>query len=191
MKLSKTLEKIKERPAMYLGEASLSALYFFVAGYDFALQTHEIEREKDDCIPGEFYDWIAYRLHFEESTSGWRNMLLNRYPDEAEALRMFFQHWEEFRVRKPHVVAVAEDANYCYRSVRYNQNGKSESRIIKYPSYIELVTYTEDPGFWVKAEEKDECDFYLCGFYPELSWVESFTRIRKEEWKVIDEERFT
>jgi hypothetical protein len=132
--------------------------------------------------------WIAYRLHFKESTSGWRNMLLKRYPDEVEALKMFFKYWEEFRVRKPHVVAVLEDAEHYCQIVSSYRDGKSESRRIKYPSYIELVTYTEDPGFWIKTEEISECG--LCGFYAELSWVESFTGIRKEEWQVIDEERF-
>lgn len=58
------LEVIRERPAMYLGQRSLSALSQYLQGYWMALSVHGIQ-----CafpLPQDFHDWVAYRLHFYE-----------------------------------------------------------------------------------------------------------------------------
>src|ERR1700756_4226792 len=100
---------------MYLGTRSLSALSHFLAGYGFALHVHEIPSSHH--LPGDFHEWVAYRLHFFESTSGYRNMILKRVPNESAALDRFFELLDEHHSRKPQVVARVDGYNRQY-SVR-------------------------------------------------------------------------
>ena len=66
------LDLIRARPALYLSEPWLTALYHFVGGFHFALHTHGLDDAGDFDIPREFNDWVAYRLQFKEPPSGWR-----------------------------------------------------------------------------------------------------------------------
>ncbi len=85
------LEKLHRRPAMYTGESTLSSIYQFLGGYRFALMLHDIPATGDPLVPPrEFNDWVAYRLHFYESTSGWCNMICARTTTDQEAIDQFF-----------------------------------------------------------------------------------------------------
>jgi hypothetical protein len=99
------LKAIRDRPALYLGERSLSALWYYLQGYQMALSGYDIRAAFP--VPADFHEWVAYRLHFYESTSGYRNMILKRTPDESLALDHFFGLLDEHRTRKPRVVALA------------------------------------------------------------------------------------
>ena len=97
IRLGGLLDVIRERPAMYLGQHSLSALCYFLAGCETALWAHNIEEKRP--LPRDFHDWVADRLHFSDSTSGWKNMILSRVPDEGAALEYFFKLLDEYRNR--------------------------------------------------------------------------------------------
>jgi hypothetical protein len=62
------LEVIREKPALYLGDRSLSALWYYLQGYWMALSVYDMRTAYP--LPPDFHDWVAYRLHFYESTSG-------------------------------------------------------------------------------------------------------------------------
>jgi hypothetical protein len=96
------LEVIRERPAMCLGQRSLSALSQYPQGYWMALSVHDIQSVFP--LPQDFHDWVAYRLHFYESTSGYKNMILKRVPEESAALDRFFELLDEHKNRKPRIV---------------------------------------------------------------------------------------
>jgi hypothetical protein len=89
IKAGRLLELIREKPTLYLGETSLTGLWHFLRGYRMAEGDHGI----DDVIqlPTDFLDWVAYRLHYYESTSGWRRMILGRVPNERAALMRFYE----------------------------------------------------------------------------------------------------
>ena len=91
------LDLIRERPEMYLGSLSLSALCHFLNGYEMSLQVHDIQEKPP--VPRDFREWVAERLHFSESTKGYRTMILQRMPDEAMALKLFFELLDEYRAR--------------------------------------------------------------------------------------------
>src|SRR5687767_5898224 len=99
------LEKIRKRPGMYLGECSLSALYHTIAGYTLALGVHGIESDTSLRPPDDFNDWVAYRLHYKESTSGWKNMILGVSGNEAAAFNRFFELLDQHATRQSRVIA--------------------------------------------------------------------------------------
>ena len=85
------IDAIRKRPAMYLGHASLTALYNFYVGYQTACGLHQIQDDRLGLeIPTDFNDWVAYRTHFRESTSGWCNMIVSTSELEEKALHRFF-----------------------------------------------------------------------------------------------------
>src|SRR6185436_20378216 len=94
------LDTIRKRPGMYLGECSLSALYHTIGGYALALGRHGIENDTTLRLPDDFNDWVAYRLHFKESTSGWKRMILGASEDEATAFTQFFELLDQHTIRK-------------------------------------------------------------------------------------------
>jgi len=71
----KLLKKMETRPAMWTGELSLKSIRTFLDGYSFALQEHRLIKPYEENEQN-FHDWVAEKLGFDESTSGWQNMIL-------------------------------------------------------------------------------------------------------------------
>jgi hypothetical protein len=69
------LEAIRLRPGMYIGEPSISRLHSFLTGYTCGLGRVGFAL-RDGADFQRFHDWVALRLGFAGSTSGWANMIL-------------------------------------------------------------------------------------------------------------------
>ena len=90
---------------MYIGCASPSHLRSFLDGY--WLGTGYIEQD-DTPDFNDFFDWVAKKLGYGESTSGWQNMIEDQRPDQEEALWLFFELLDEFRGIEHETVAEVE-----------------------------------------------------------------------------------
>ena len=92
------LDVIRQKPGLFIGEQSISQLWGFLNGFQHALRAVENPFDPSDPPFHEFHDWIAARYGFEESTSGWRSMLLKTLlGDETAAFERFFLELDEFR----------------------------------------------------------------------------------------------
>jgi hypothetical protein len=90
------LEKIRRKPGMYIGERSINRLHAFLTGYRAGLgRLGFYPRDVDEFH--RFHDWVANRLGFYESTSGWCNMIRDKSTSETEAFDQFFLFLDEFR----------------------------------------------------------------------------------------------
>lgn len=178
------LERIRESPGLYIGGKSITGLYHTVLGYELALGMHGIATDHSLQLPSDFHDWIAYRLHFSESTSGWKNMLLSATSNEGAAFDRFFELLDEYRSRKCRVVAKLLDFHRSYKV------GSMENAVTKrYPSRISLIAYTEDPGFFVTSDEPgvsmpdDE-------FFPSLRRFETFMNVKSSQLTILDADTY-
>jgi hypothetical protein len=156
---------------MYAGENTLQSLRCYLDGYDFAIERHGLSQQDDPLhVPHEFHDWVAYRLHFYESTSGWSNMIRDRTGTEQEAIDKFFELLAEFKARTPHVVARVAYCNRTYRQQTFERRGGKVilAAVVErpYPESISLVTYTDDSGFFACSDTSDV--FPLQGYCPDL-----------------------
>src|SRR5690242_2231366 len=61
MSLPPFLNKLRQRPGMYIGEPSLTRLAAFLRGYDFAC--HELQATPADPFFLSFQAWVSNRLH--------------------------------------------------------------------------------------------------------------------------------
>ena len=165
---------------MYCGEHTLSALNHFIAGYCFALETQGIRNPQDPLdIRHEFQEWVAYRLHFKEPTSGWCNMIKERTHSESEAVDRFFQLLDEFHSRIPHVVAKLIGIHK-----QYSRICGDVTEVFLFPDSISLVTYTDDPGFFVLSDP--EADLPIPRFFPCIDWFETFIGANRGQLTIVD-----
>ena len=97
--LFKLLEKIKAKPGLYLGTASVTSLRMFILGYRCARAELNI---KNTTAESDFYKnfqpWLQNRLSIH-TVSGWDKMLLLTCIDEKAAFEYFFQLLNEFTGR--------------------------------------------------------------------------------------------
>lgn len=87
-------------------------------------------------------------------------MILGRARSEQEALERFFSLLDEHRTRRPHLVAKL-------LGIRDSDPRKCDDLTdsVALPPSLSLVTYTEDPGFFVLSDTDDGLPapkFYPC-----------------------------
>lgn len=89
------LNKIKQRPSLYLGKRSLSHLHVFLDGYTFARRQLGIPITEQERKFEEFQEWIEYKFN-QADTQSWSRIILFYSEDESDALMRFFDLFEEF-----------------------------------------------------------------------------------------------
>ena len=89
------LQRIKQRPGMYLGKCSITRLRAFLDGYETArAELGFPDTEQQQQLDG-FQEWIQERYQIT-STHGWDSIILFFSVDEKDALDKFFKLLEEF-----------------------------------------------------------------------------------------------
>ena len=98
------LQRIKQRPGMYLGKCSITRLRAFIDGYGMARAELGLPRSPQEQDLNGFQEWIQERYKIT-STHGWDSIILFFSADERDALDKFFKLLEEFLDRSK----IAED----------------------------------------------------------------------------------
>ncbi len=93
--LGEILEKIKNKPAAYLGKPSIICLHAFLSGYNVAQYQLGIPLNTENPLDG-FQEWIQQKFGIESSQS-WANIILFFSQDEREAIDSFFELFAEFK----------------------------------------------------------------------------------------------
>ena len=158
------LEQIRQAPLMYLQERSLSYMYHFITGYSMHRD------QPPNLLPADFHEWIAYRLHYLEPTSGYRNMILNRFPNEEEAFSRFFELLDDHHSRSPRNVARIR-AHPTEPDIFKRVPGTEENVRVRIAVEVSLITYTDDPGFFVVHDDPNAEYPRRLEFRPSLSWL--------------------
>jgi hypothetical protein len=88
-----SLDKMRERPAMYLGEKSITRMEAFIMGF--------YEGSNDEITENppfhDFNDFVG-KFYGKYTTAGWKNLILSdHYGNEKEALDRFFELLDEYR----------------------------------------------------------------------------------------------
>ena len=184
------LDVIRVRTVMYTGERTLSSVYHFLRGYQFALNVYVYETP-GSLLPPDFHDWVAYRLRFHETTLGYRGMILKRFPDESAALDRFFELFDEHRSRQARVVAtVRRPPGNPDMLVETTDGNLRTSRRVKLAEEIKIVVYTDDPGFFVANDDQAAEQPRRSCFCPALSWMSMPFRPDEEHLTILDLDQY-
>lgn len=97
------------RTAMYIGCLSPTHLQSFLFGCSSSLFGY-ISKKDRDIKPEEpkfyrFFDWVANKFNYSESTSGWAYMIEDQREDKEEALDLFYELLDEYRGIKHQEIA--------------------------------------------------------------------------------------
>ncbi|WP_235018498.1 hypothetical protein [Tolypothrix sp. NIES-4075] len=109
--LYEVLQKIKAKPGMYIGSASVSDLFMFVVGYEFARGELEIEStEWEDNFHENFQPWLQQKYHVSTSNS-WAKIIMLYCVNEKEGFDSFFKLLDEFLARGNNLKSHKVDKN--------------------------------------------------------------------------------
>jgi hypothetical protein len=89
------LQKIRKRPSMYLGQASISHLRSFIAGYILARRELKLPQSESEQKFTEFQPWLQQKFRLTSSQS-WDKIILFYSEDERSALNYFFELLDQF-----------------------------------------------------------------------------------------------
>jgi hypothetical protein len=104
--LFETLDKIKANPGLYLGKPSVSDLFMFLNGYEFARSQLNIElTSTEEQFYDEFQPWLQQKMGVTSVTS-WAKLIMLTCHDEKTGFDQFFQLLTEFTHQKS-MVAIA------------------------------------------------------------------------------------
>ena len=93
------LKKIKTKPGLYLGTASITNLRIFILGYRFARSELGIANtEAESDFYKNFQPWLQNRLSIR-TVNAWDKIILLTCIDEKAAFDYFFQLLDEFLQR--------------------------------------------------------------------------------------------
>jgi hypothetical protein len=86
------LQRIRQRPAMWIGGGGITALYHFINGYFMACDSQSWETPNFDG----FHDFVG-RYYGTYGTAGWKSLILAaHYGNEEEALVAFYRHLDRY-----------------------------------------------------------------------------------------------
>lgn len=91
------LERIRCKPGLYIGEKTLTGLYFNMLGYQHALVRQGIAANRGWAPPEGFSAWVAERLGPADAGIGWQNLILQNSANEEEAFDRFFELHDAYR----------------------------------------------------------------------------------------------
>lgn len=89
------LFSLRRKPGMYFGEKSLTRLHVFLAGYQCGLARAGKTLRGEDQFHL-FHDWVAARLGFTSSTSGWCKMIQSTSENDEKAFHSFYELLDHF-----------------------------------------------------------------------------------------------
>ncbi|WP_448271779.1 hypothetical protein [Nostoc sp. DSM 114160] len=106
--------------------------------------------EKRHLLLHSYHDWVARYYKWNESTAGWKNIILQEVGDEAKACDVFFELFELFKQRFPvPKYRVFLNQNHKYTGAIYRRiciDGIEKD--LDPPKEIRIVQYTTDAGFY-------------------------------------------
>jgi hypothetical protein len=91
---SNMFEEILKKPALYVGNCSVSKIKTFMDGYIYAKWEEGKNSETDPYK--EFGEWVRNRFQIKTS-HGWADIVQFMSPDDAYAFEMTKKLWEEYK----------------------------------------------------------------------------------------------
>lgn len=90
------LDTIKEKPAFFLNQQSVTSLHSFLIGWTTAKNAYQLSQDEDEREFAGFQKWVAERYNIGSSQS-WPRIITFYSRDDKESLALFFDLLDEYR----------------------------------------------------------------------------------------------
>ena len=148
------INRIRRRPAMYIGYSSPTHLQSFLHGFTFERQ---IEATNELGELSNFNDWVAKKYNYYESTSGWAYMIEDQRGDKSEALHLFFELWDEFRGIEHEIIFESIDI----KEEKIDRTWRGYSRLKKIRGTFEALYKPTPTKLLIQEIKFEKCWFSL------------------------------
>ncbi len=101
------LNKIREKPGLYLGYPSVSNLFMFLCGYNQSQEDLDIPITEQEEEFQEFQPWLQKKFNLSTSAS-WARIILLYTTNEETGFTMFFELLEEVRGERNKLLDVGD-----------------------------------------------------------------------------------
>ena len=102
LELYDLLDQIQAKPGLYIGTPSISNLYMFLNGYQFARRQLKLPLSEQEQEFRTFQPWL--QRHFAvQTTASWSQLILAQVGDETQAFAHFFALLQNFSAERPGV----------------------------------------------------------------------------------------
>ncbi|NEP53799.1 MAG: hypothetical protein F6K65_35360 [Moorea sp. SIO3C2] len=109
------IEKIEKCPGMYIGRPSVTDLFMFLVGYEYARSEMDIElTEAEAKFYEEFQPWLQEKLGVKSVTS-WAKLIMLSCHDEKVGFEYFFRLLAEFK-QNHGLLATESSSNFVRQS---------------------------------------------------------------------------
>jgi hypothetical protein len=179
-------DRIRARPALYLGDRGLGELEVLLCGYYAALYTHGIVEEAPD-MRWHFLGWLHRRTAWSCS-QGWAQAIGSRHPARDEALAAFFRLVDEYRRLRPVrlcTVQLGPDHNPTGKRVVIGLDGRMEK-----PCRVDVFRYLPEPLHFLRFSFADRIENdtqLMTGLDEAKRWVLDELQVDFGLWKQVDE----
>ena len=148
---------MRQRPELYLGRRSITAMRDYLGGFQSAMYVFGIKNSSEKLLPLDFWffnEYVANHFNWYESTAGWNNIILQENDfDEEKSLWVFYELFDGFRALSIenycHTVLREENINYHYENEYAPKRGdgiKTEPLYIN-PKEAYMIRLTDSTGF--------------------------------------------
>lgn len=188
------IDMLRLRTGMYIGYASPTHLHSYLSGY-YQAKGEDTSIPRDPSFHG-FHQWVANKLDYSESTSGWANMIEDQREDKELSLLLFFELLDEYRgIRHQPIAKITFD-----HEDKMDRSWRGYSRLKKVrgtfeevfkPSPEELIIRKMNiSGEWFQMLAMSDCQEVLFAWsHEELERVykraTEIFGIDKSEWKYL------
>jgi hypothetical protein len=94
--LDELLNRIRQKPGLYIGSSSAQYLHMFLEGYISALRDYAIPPSEQELLFRKFPEWLQARERVYTSAS-WAKIILLNSSNEEHAFYRFFELYDEFK----------------------------------------------------------------------------------------------
>lgn len=156
-----TIDELRERPALFMGKKSLTVLRNFIdGGYAFFKFNLDDEKKELYPLPFSFFNYfVANYYNYNESTSGWKNIILcENNNDEELSYDIFYMLFDKFRSIK---INNRYECVLTLEHTDFHTNNKNAPKRLLPPDYTQNEPLYINPKV-IYLLELSENSGYLC-----------------------------
>lgn len=168
------LDRVRERPALFVGKKRLTLLKSFLEGATFSAYMLGIDSGYDDFspIPFRFFNDYVAKYYNYEATSGWGDMILSKTNGENETgVDAFYTLLDSFRsiaIAKIQKCILTQEQIYYHMEnehapKRLSLNDYNQTKpLFADPEAIYLIELSDDSGYLCLVESHNTSFLYSC-----------------------------
>ncbi len=171
-------DDIEEKPGMFLGGKSLTALRHFVSGFEWG--TYQMQHSSwQNGQERAYSEFLAWCQHHKRMSGGWFSSLSSEVEDEEAKFDRFYRLLKEYRSKKPKL-------RYKLTITKRHRSFSEARNCASDVSKFEFVRYDREKCVFLRANNVGKTNWYLYAVFDSMrdvpTWLKSCFGMERQEW---------